>query len=200
MTNQPNNNQPNTIETMSNQVENQAEAVANQAKAVVDRVDDQAEAVAEQAQAAPQQAEKLSDQLASTIESAKEILTQPLPTAPTLSSTEASPEELLKRLNWGEPALTIIDIRSREAFNEERIRGAIPVSTDQLVAGLETTLERDRDIYLYSDSNESATTAANRLRNAGYANVALLQGGLSSWKAIGGSTEGSKAFASPVSS
>ncbi len=36
-----------------------------------------------------------------------------------------------------------------------------------------------RYFYLYGDNNEAAAEAANQLRQAGYSNVALVQGGLS---------------------
>ena len=173
---------PNPIENLPEK----AEEVSNQAK--------------NQAEKLPQQAEKASDQVADKVESVKSKVTQPLPTPPDMSKLQAPPEELLKRLNWGEPALTIIDVRSREAFNEERITGAIPISADQILQGVESSLEFKRDIYLYGDSNEAAAEAANQLRQAGYNNVALVQGGLPAWKSIGGATEGTEAFASPARS
>lgn len=159
-----------------------------------------ADQVVNQAEKLPQQAENASTQVADQIESVKAKITQPLPTPPDMSEFQAPPEELLKRLNWGEPALTIIDLRSREAFNEERITGAVPISADQIPQGVESSLEQKRDIYLYGDSNEAAAEAANQLRQAGYSSVALLQGGLPAWKSIGGATEGSLAFSSPIRS
>ncbi len=168
-------NLPEKAEKISNQVENQVERL-------------------------PQQAENASAQVSEKIESVKSKITQPLPTPPDMSKLQAPPEELLKRLNWGEPALTIIDVRSREAFNEERITGAVPISADQIPQGAESSLEFKRDIYLYGDSNEAAAEAANQLRQAGYSKVALVQGGLPAWKSIGGPTEGSEAFASPARS
>jgi rhodanese-related sulfurtransferase len=40
---------------------------------------------------------------------------------------------LKKRLDWGEPALTIIDVRDREAFNTSHITGAVSLPLSQLV-------------------------------------------------------------------
>lgn len=132
------------------------------------------------------------------IDQAKETVTQPLPTPPEMSGKQAEPEELLKRLNWGEPALTIIDVRDREAFNNERITGAVPMPMGQLPQESEPLLEYNRDIYVYGDSEESTAEASNRLRQAGFKNVAALKGGLSAWKKLGGPTEGVKAFSSPA--
>lgn len=136
----------------------------------------------------------LSDQ----IESAKETITDPLPTPPDMQGQQAEPQELLQRLNWGEPALTILDTRDREAFNQERITGALPMAKEQLPDAVLPELEYSRDIYLYGDTAENTTAAANQLREAGYQKVAEIRGGLSAWKDIGGPTEGVKAFSSPV--
>ncbi|MGG6238442.1 rhodanese-like domain-containing protein [Nodosilinea sp. AN01ver1] len=140
-------------------------------------------------------AEDFSDQASDQVQNAKSAVTQPLPKPPGMSSTQATADELLKRLNWGEPALTIIDARSRQSFNAERITGAM--SRDQIAEATQS-LEHQRDIYVYGDGGDQATEVVNQLRQAGYQKVALLQGGLSAWKAIGGPTEGVEAFSSPA--
>lgn len=132
------------------------------------------------------------------IESAKETITEPLPTPPALDEKRAEPKELLERLNWGEPALTILDVRDRKAFNQERITGSMLMSVDHLPQAAEEQLEHNRDIYLYGDSDESAAQAAQQLRQSGFENVAQINGGLGGWKKIGGPTEGVEAFSSPA--
>lgn len=137
-------------------------------------------------------------QVSDQIESVKSTITQPLPTPPEMSGKQADPNELLSRLNWGEPGLTIVDVRSREAFNNERITGAVPMPMGQIPDSEDSLLEYERDIYIYSDSSEQAAEAANQFRQAGFKNVAELQGGLEGWKKIGGPTEGIYAFSSPA--
>jgi rhodanese-related sulfurtransferase len=156
--------------------------------------------VAEAANSVQDQAAKAASSVPDKIESAKSTLTAPVPTPPAMSTNQASAEELLKRLKWGEPALTILDVRSREAFNNERITGAVPMPMEQIPAEVEATLEYKRDIYVYDDSDDRAAEAAQQLRQAGYQSVAHLQCGLSAWKAIGGATEGVYAFSSPARS
>ncbi len=104
----------------------------------------------------------------------------------------ASPSELKKRLDWGEPALTIIDIRSRKAFEESHITGAASIPDAVLVETLSTNLELKRDIYVYGSNDRQSLEAVLRLRAAGYQSVADLKGGLPAWKAIGGSVETSR--------
>lgn len=91
--------------------------------------------------------------------------------------------ELKSRLDWGEPALTIIDVRDRASFNQGHIMGAISFPGDELVARTEANLERDRDIYVYSDTDEETADAAARLREAGFERISELIGGLGAWKA-----------------
>lgn len=99
-------------------------------------------------------------------------------------------QDLKKRLDWGEPAMTIIDVRNRDAFNISHITGAVSIPLNQLVEQALINLELVRDIYVYSSSDEETTTAAALLQEAGYQNVAQLLGGLAAWKAAGYPVEG----------
>lgn len=103
---------------------------------------------------------------------------------------EATAFDLKTRLDWGEPALTIIDIRTRSAFNQSHIMGAVPLLPEELIARASAMLENERDIYIYGDSAEQAAAAAAQLREVGFLNVAELKGGLPAWKAAGGAIEG----------
>ncbi len=93
--------------------------------------------------------------------------------------------DLKTRLDWGEPALTIIDIRSTQEFNQEHILGAISLPSETLVSRVMATLETDRDIYIYSDVNAETAAAAAQLRKVGYTHVSELTGGVAAWKAVG---------------
>lgn len=93
--------------------------------------------------------------------------------------------DLKARLDWGEPALTIVDVRQRTDFYFSRISGAVSMPLSELVKQAQATLAPSRDIYVYSDTDEEAILAAEQLRQAGFANVSALQGGLPAWKAMG---------------
>ena len=98
--------------------------------------------------------------------------------------------DLKKRLDWGEPALTIIDVRDRDAFNTSHITGAVSLPLSQLVNRALNNFELERDIYVYGQNDEKTAVAVKQLRAAGYKNVAELLGGLAAWKAAGFATEG----------
>ncbi|NET00402.1 MAG: rhodanese-like domain-containing protein [Sphaerospermopsis sp. SIO1G2] len=98
--------------------------------------------------------------------------------------------DLLLRLEWGQPAFTIIDIRDRLTFNHGHITGAIPICLDDLLERAKFSLHPNRDIVIYGDSETDVATAINLLVYAGFKNVSELVGGLSAWKAMGGATEG----------
>ena len=103
--------------------------------------------------------------------------------------------DLKKRLDWGEPALTIIDVRDREAFNTSHISGAVSLQMNELVSRVSNNLELERDIYIYGPTDEQTADAAAQLRAAGYQNVAELRGGLAAWQANSFPIEGSFAVA-----
>jgi rhodanese-related sulfurtransferase len=94
------------------------------------------------------------------------------------------------RLEWGEPAFTILDVRDRNTFNEGHIMGAMPMPIDELVKRAVPSLDKSRDIYVYAANEEEAAQAAQQLRSNGFEHVSQLIGGLAAWKAIGGPTEG----------
>ncbi|MEL6937622.1 MAG: rhodanese-like domain-containing protein [Cyanobacteria bacterium J06598_1] len=109
---------------------------------------------------------------------------------PTEFKSVTSPSDIKKRLDWGEPAFTILDARDRTAFNQERIVGAIPLQMDKLVGNAQNNLEPNRDIYVYGSDDNAAKSAGSELQSAGFEKVSVIQGGLAGWKAIGGAVEG----------
>ncbi|ASC71669.1 Rhodanese [Halomicronema hongdechloris C2206] len=108
------------------------------------------------------------------------LLPQPAPLRP-----ESRVYDLKTRLDWGEPALTIIDVRNRARFNAQHIRGAISIPMAELVTQARQSLESDRDIYVYGEVDEEASHAAEQLRRAGFKQVSVLRGGAAAWKAAG---------------
>lgn len=122
------------------------------------------------------------------IKDVKDVLPNITPTPPSLKAI-SSAHDLKSRLEWGEPALTILDVRDRDSFDKEHITGAMLAPVDNLVQ-VAQTLHYERDIYVYSASDVDTAQAAATLREAGFPNVAQLNGGLEGWKAISGSTEG----------
>lgn len=122
--------------------------------------------------------------------SAKETVTEPLPTPPEMAQ-QVNANNLKERLDWGEPALSILDVRSKESFDSERILGAISIPSDVVgnVQG-KHDMAMSRDLFVYADTDEAANEAASQLRQAGYEKVSVVKGGLAAWKACGGSIEG----------
>ncbi len=93
--------------------------------------------------------------------------------------------DLKERLDWGEPALTIIDVRDRDEFNHSHITGAISIPVDSLIDTAAQCFEVTRDLYIYSNTDDEATAVAEQLRVAGFSRVAIVRGGVAAWKAAG---------------
>jgi len=113
------------------------------------------------------------------------ILPDPSPLTP-----QASVQHLKTRLDWGEPALTILDVRDRGLFHANHILGAISMPVEELVDQALNSLESTRDIYVYGETDEQTADAASRLRTAGFHSVAELKGGLAAWQAFKYPVEG----------
>ncbi|GAB4198216.1 MAG: hypothetical protein Fur006_47710 [Coleofasciculaceae cyanobacterium] len=126
-----------------------------------------------------------------TILNAKEKLPNITPTPPRQQMPQSSAQALKQRLEWGQPAFTILDVRDRMTFNASRIMGAMTMPMEQLPQRALDSLEPRREIYVYGDNDEQTAQAANQLRQAGFESVSELRGGIAAWKAIGGPTEGS---------
>ena len=105
-----------------------------------------------------------------------------LPTPPPFKE-KSHANDLQARLDWGEPALTIIDVRDHESFNKMHIMGAISIPFERLPEGVLDAVELKRDLYIYGDSDEQTAEAAAQLRSAGFTKVAELIGGLPAWQA-----------------
>ncbi|MFW5667467.1 MAG: rhodanese-like domain-containing protein, partial [Coleofasciculus sp.] len=105
-------------------------------------------------------------QTTNPIAEAKESVNEAIPTPPPQQMPESSAQALKSRLQWGEPALTILDVRDRDAFNQARITGAIPMPMEELTDRAISSLEPQREIYVYGDNDQQSNQAASQLREA----------------------------------
>jgi rhodanese-related sulfurtransferase len=107
------------------------------------------------------------------------------------SGLAANVHDLKLRLDWGQPAFTIIDVRDRHTFNQEHITGAISIPIDDLASRAEIALHKERDIYVYGQDESQSAQAVAILRNTNFTKVAKLPGGVTAWAEFGGHTDGS---------
>ena len=104
------------------------------------------------------------------------------PVPPALQD-QSQVSDLKARLDWGEPALTIVDVRTLIAFDQGRIQGAVSIPESNLVNYALANLEPIRDLYVYGETDEETYAAAAKLRAAGFQYVSVLKGGFEAWKA-----------------
>lgn len=127
------------------------------------------------------------------VAAAKDVVKDKIPfntPASSVGAKQATAHELKSRLNWGEPGLTIVDVRDRNTFAECSIQGSMNMPIETLSETAKSSLQSKRDIYVYgSDSAETAAAAAT-LRQVGFSQVAELVGGVEAWREIGGSVDG----------
>jgi rhodanese-related sulfurtransferase len=87
--------------------------------------------------------------------------------------------------------VVVVDVRPAEAYNSERIKGAINLPLDKIRAGEYKNLPRDKRIVTYCScgAEQTSAAAARQLENAGFKNSAALLGGTNAWKQSGGEME-----------
>lgn len=120
----------------------------------------------------------------------KDKLPNVTPTPPSQQTPQSSAQALKQRLEWGEVAFTILDVRERTTFNKSHIMGAMAMPMDEIVDRAKSSLEPEREIYVYGETDEQTAEVAAKMREAGFQAISELRGGLAGWKAIGGPTEG----------
>ena len=104
--------------------------------------------------------------------------------------SQSGVHELKSRLEWGEPAFTLLDVRERTAFNDSHIMGAMSMPFEGLADLAKASIALSRRVYVYGETDEETKAAAEQLRIVGFEKIAELKGGLPAWKAIAGPTEG----------
>ncbi len=102
-------------------------------------------------------------------------------TSTSLTSQEISQQEFLTSPPAG---AMILDVRTREEFNQGHIPGAVNISHDELSSRLsELDSAPDRPIVVYCASGRRAGVAASLLVEAGYTRVLHLEGDMNAWHA-----------------
>ncbi len=95
-----------------------------------------------------------------------------------------SPEVAKAWLEQGRP-VTLLDVRAADEFVAGHIKGAINIHYDQ-VASMAKQLPHDEPIVLYCiHSAHRAPEAAKTLRQLGFQNAYVMEGGVVAWQAAG---------------
>lgn len=95
------------------------------------------------------------------------------------NSDKVSVNELADWIIKGKADFELVDLRSREKYNEYSIPNAQCVPLVQLP---ESELLRNQKIIFYSDDDIAASQAWFLLKSKGYKGVYILNGGLNAWK------------------
>ena len=103
-------------------------------------------------------------------------------------TTAVSPDALRERLDDGEKAPYVLDVRTPEEFVAGHVPGAVNIPYDQVASRL-AEVPKDRDVVLYCRSGRRAQLAAEVLSDKGYSRLEYLQGDMPAWAAQGGPVE-----------
>ncbi len=93
-----------------------------------------------------------------------------------------TPDELAHMIIDKEPGFVVVDIRSKEDYNKYHIPGSLHIPLDQLLNNDELQdLASGATIILASNGNTLASQAWLLLKENGFQDVYILQGGLNYW-------------------
>ncbi len=95
-------------------------------------------------------------------------------------------EELKDKLEERK-SLSIVDLRDRDSFEHEHIKGALCVPLMELTDA-EQLLNKDQEVVVYCDRSrcDICPSAAEKLERMGFKEVEILQEGFEEWKEKGG--------------
>ena len=93
---------------------------------------------------------------------------------------EVAPADAVRLMNDG---ATVLDVRPAAQFTDGHIVGARSVPLDELGGKLDSlTKKKDRPVLVYCELGNQSAKAAATLRQAGFAQVLNLKGGLAAWQ------------------
>ena len=117
-------------------------------------------------------------------------MTQPKTVADLLRDARAETPEVapatVERARREGARLAIVDVRELDEWDQGHLPDAIHVARSYLEQAIEAEIpERDRPIVIYCSGVTRSFLAARALRELGYTDVSVLEGGFNAWKAAG---------------
>lgn len=100
-------------------------------------------------------------------------------------STPILPSEL-RHLLHEDPETRILDVRTGGEFESAHIEGSFNVPLDLLAEQVRHVADVEHPVVLVCQSGGRATTAGEKLTNAGKTNLRVLEGGMGAWLSSGG--------------
>lgn len=101
-----------------------------------------------------------------------------------------SMDHLKRMMDSGEP-LVLVDVRTRNDYDREHIKGAKSLPLDEIEGSASTMIRPEDVVVVYCDSFvcSASTSASKILTRLGYKNIRDYKGGLREWKLSGLPTE-----------
>ena len=103
---------------------------------------------------------------------------------PSESAPTITPQALWAQLRNGGPPLQIVDVREPREFEQGHVPESKLISLSQLISD-NWELPDNSEIVLVCRSGRRSVRAAYVLKQKGYQNIRILQGGILAWEAAG---------------
>lgn len=97
-------------------------------------------------------------------------------------AVEAAKADSMIKMNWNNPELVVIDVRSAEEYDERHLPGAVNIDMQSRSFRRDIrTLDRNKTYILYCRAGNRSSTALDIMREEGFAKAALIIGGINVW-------------------
>jgi rhodanese-related sulfurtransferase len=94
--------------------------------------------------------------------------------------------ELRRRIEQGQPGLTVLDVREAEAYAAGHIPGALHLPRGQIELRVDAVLpDPTVRVLVTCELGKISTIAAATLRDLGFAGAIALDGGIKAWREAG---------------
>jgi rhodanese-related sulfurtransferase len=94
-----------------------------------------------------------------------------------------SVDNLAKRIIENDPSILLIDVRNAKDFKTFALKNAVNIPIDSLLveSSMEIYEQENMSIIFYSNGTTQASEAWMMVRQMGFSNVSVLQGGVNEW-------------------
>ncbi|MCC0650465.1 rhodanese-like domain-containing protein [Clostridioides sp. ZZV15-6598] len=88
----------------------------------------------------------------------------------------------LKEMMKNEKDILLLDVRTKDEFNESKIENAINISLQELINNIDEIYEyKDKKVIVYCRSGHRSVTACNLLGEEGFKNLYNLKSGITDY-------------------
>ncbi|MCP4257778.1 MAG: rhodanese-like domain-containing protein [Planctomycetes bacterium] len=93
-----------------------------------------------------------------------------------------SPSEVKRKIDSGKDGFSVLDVRSKEAYQKGHVPGALSAPFNDLIVKRSIEPEKDKDIIIICYGGGMSRVVSSILAEMGFTKVYNMEGGMYAWK------------------